>query len=141
MQMLPSLFLLRKKKLNNRHGSESIGGKFPKNTRARQTRERIFVRIHLKKLGIENRSGGIAADDVYLADAALEGALCGFQLQNHAAGDHAGMHEALDLPARDRGEDFFAVQDAGDVREIDEMVGANKFGGGGGHVIGIDIVE
>ena len=51
------------------------------------------------------------------------------------------LDEALDFFAGDGGEDFFSVEHAGDVGEINQLVGTEKFGASGSHVIGIDVVE
>ena len=83
----------------------------------------------------------MAADDVNFANPTLEGALGRFQFQNHAAGNDAGLHEVVNLFARDGGEDLIAVQDAGDIGKVNEMVRSNEFGTSGSHMIGIDIVE
>jgi len=69
-----------------------------------------------------------AADDVNTFDATFEGALGGFEFQDHAAGDGAILDEGLDFVARDGGDYFFSLQDAGDVGEIDELIGTEIFG-------------
>src|SRR5208337_2221142 len=75
------------------------------------------------------------------AHAAFQCAFGGFQFQNHATGDDTRLHEAFDLLAGDRGDYILAVKDAGNVRQVDKMVSADEFRTGGGHVIGIDVVE
>src|SRR5271170_5726132 len=45
----------------------------------------------------EKSIGRRATDDAHLADAAFEGALGGLEFENHAAGDHAALDEALAL--------------------------------------------
>jgi len=57
----------------------------------------------------------MAAYNVNFANATLEGALGGFQLQNHAAGDNARVHKMVDLFAGNGGENFVAIEDAGDI--------------------------
>src|SRR5208282_989445 len=89
----------------------------------------------------EKGIGRSATDDAHLADAALESALGGFEFENHAAGDDAALDQALTLLAGDGGEDFFAVENTGDVGEIDQLVGVEKFGASGSHVIGVDVVK
>ena len=73
--------------------------------------------------------------------AAFERALGGFQFQHHAAGNHASLHEALDFLAGNGRDHLFAVQNAGDIGEIDQVIRADEFRASRGHVIGIDIVE
>ena len=74
----------------------------------------------------KKRIGRRAADDTHLADAAFKSALGGFELENHATGDDAALDEALTFFAGDGGEDFFAVENAGDVGEIDQLVGVRE---------------
>src|SRR5271168_5209971 len=91
--------------------------------------------------GEEQTIGGSAAHNADLADAAFDGALGGFQLQNHAAGNDAGLHEALDFLAGDGGKNMFAVKNAGDVGEVNQLIGGEIFGASRGHVVGVDVVE
>jgi hypothetical protein len=84
---------------------------------------------------------GRAANDANFADAAFEGTLGSFQFENHAAGNDAALNEALDLLASDCGKDSFAIENAGDVGEIDQLVSAEKFGTSSGHVIGVDVIK
>ena len=76
------------------------------------------------------------------AHAAFQRALGGFQFQNHAAGDDTRACTRLSICSQEMAEITFSpCKDAGNVRQIDEMVRADEFGAGGGHVIGIDVVE
>ena len=47
----------------------------------------------------------------------------------------------VDLFAGNGGENFVAIEDAGDIGEVHEMVCFDEFGAGRGHVIGVDVVE
>src|SRR5208282_3539463 len=89
----------------------------------------------------QGSSGGMAADNVNFANAGFKGALGGFEFQNHAAGDYAGLHELVELFAGNGRENFIAIEDAGNIGEVNEMVSLYKLGAGRGHVIGIDVVE
>src|SRR5260221_496276 len=82
-----------------------------------------------------------SANDVHFADPAFEGAFGSFELENHAAGNDTRLHEALNLfPSHGR-ETLVAVENAGNVGEIDQTLRTEVFGAGGGHVIGIDVVQ
>jgi hypothetical protein len=96
-----------------------------------------FCRVKRPKKSI----GGPAADDTYFADAAFEGALGSFKLENHSTGDNAALDEPLDFFAGNSGKDFFSVEDTGDVGEINQLVGTEKFSASGGHMIGVDVVQ
>lgn len=89
----------------------------------------------------EKSIGSRAADDADFADSALKGALGRLELENHSAGNDPAQDEALDLYAGNGGEDPFSVEDTGDVGEINQLVGSEKFSASGGHVIGIDVVQ
>ena len=82
-----------------------------------------------------------AADNANLADAAFDSALGGFQLKNHAAGNDAALDQSFDFLAGDGGENFLTIEDARDIREIDQLIGAEIFGAGRGHVVGVDVVQ
>ena len=84
---------------------------------------------------------GFTADDVHLVDSAFKSALGCFQLQDHAARDHARFDEVINLFAGQRGDHFLAVQNARDIGEIDQMIGADEFRASRGHVVGVDVVE
>ena len=103
--------------------------------------ECIFVGVIRRVEGEEKRVWSRATDDSHLADVAFESALRGFQLENHSAGDDAALDQALALFAGDGGENFFAVENAGNVGEIDQLVGVEKFGAGSSHVVGVDVVK
>src|SRR5580700_2975696 len=96
----------------------------------------LFLAVRAAK-----RIGRRATDDAHLTDAAFESAFSGFELENHSTGDDAGLDQAFALFAGDGGENFFAVENTSDVSEIDQLVGAEKFSAGGGHVIGVDVVK
>ncbi len=51
------------------------------------------------------------------------------------------MNQALDLLAGDGGENSFPIEDAGNIREIDQLIGAEIFGAGSSHVVGVDVVQ
>ena len=76
-----------------------------------------------------------------MAHASLDGALRRFQLQHHAAGNDARLHQAVDLLAIDHRQDFFSVQDTRNIGQIDQLVGTKKFRDRGSHVIGVDVVK
>src|SRR5437016_3996800 len=60
--------------------------------------------------------GRTAADYANFADAAFDGTLGGFQLQNHAAGNDTALDQSFDFPAGDGGENSLAIEDARDIR-------------------------
>ena len=91
--------------------------------------------------GEQQRLGGGAAHDADLLDASFDGPLGGLELQDHAATDDAPLHELLDFLAGDDGKNFFTIQHAGHIREINQLVGAEEFRARRGHVIGIDVIE
>src|SRR6202012_4601360 len=70
-----------------------------------------------------------------------QGFLAGVELGQHAAGDDGGPFERRDLCKREPSHDG-AVRafDTGDVGEEDESVGLGGDGGGGGHLVGVDVV-
>ena len=82
-----------------------------------------------------------AADDAHFGDASGECALGGFELQNHSAGNFVSANQIFDFGSAHRTQNFFAIEHAGDVREENQAVGADKFRGGRGHVIGVDVVK
>jgi hypothetical protein len=77
---------------------------------------------------------------VDFANPGLQSALRRFELEDHAARNHARMNQPVDLFARDGRKDFLTVQHAGNVREVDQMVGFDELRASGGHVVGIDVV-
>ncbi len=83
----------------------------------------------------------IGADDMYFTHAAFEGALGSFELEHHTAGNDAGLHETLDFFPSYRGKHLVPIEDAGNIGEIDQTVGAEVFGTGCRHVVGIDVVQ
>src|SRR6185437_5594506 len=119
----------------------SVGERLAENARARN-RRRVVFRAGFRRVKRQEKSiGSPAADDANFADAAFEGALGSFKLENHSAGDNAALDEALDFFAGNGGKDFFSVEDTGDVGEINQLVGTEKFSASGGHVIGVDVVQ
>jgi len=80
-------------------------------------------------------------DDADFADAAFDGALSGFELENHAARNDAALDQAFNLLAGDDRENSLPIENAGDVREIDQLISAEIFRAGGGHVVGVDVVQ
>src|SRR5713226_3215076 len=85
--------------------------------------------------------GGSAANDADLADATFDGALGGFQFQDHASGNDVALYQAFDLFAGDGGEDSFPVEHAGNIGEVDQLIRTEVFGTSSGHVVRIDVVE
>ena len=71
----------------------------------------------------------------------LQRALRGFEFQDHATGHHSRVDQAIHLFAGDGGKNFFSIQHAGHIRQINQMIGFDEFGAGSGHVIGIDVIE
>jgi len=86
-------------------------------------------------------AGRSAADDADFADAAFDGTLRGFELENHAARNDAALDQAFNLLAGDDRENSLPIENAGDVREIDQLISAEIFRAGGGHVVGVDVVQ
>jgi hypothetical protein len=101
----------------------------------------LFVGVIRRVKREEKRIGNRATNDTHLTNAAFEGALGGFEFENHATGDDAALNEALALFTGDGGENFVAVKNAGNVGEIDQLIGVEKFGAGSGHVVGVDVVK
>ncbi len=93
------------------------------------------------RIAASNGAGLGATNNVNALDAAFEGALCGFEFEDHAPGDGSILDQGFDFLLGDGGDDFFAVENAGDVGEIDQLIGAEIFGASGGHVVGVDVVE
>lgn len=91
--------------------------------------------------GAQKRVERRAANDADFRDAAFESAASGFEFENHAAGNDTGLNEAFDLFTSDGGENFVAIEHARNIGEIDQTVGTQKFGAGGGHVVGVDVVQ
>src|SRR5260370_3594287 len=81
------------------------------------------------------------AIDADFADAAFDGALGSFELENHAARNNAALDQALDLLAGDGGENALPVEDDGNIREIDQLIRAEIFRAGSGHVVGVNVVQ
>ena len=95
-----------------------------------------------RSVGSQEQSVGRGAtDDANFSDAAFNGPLGGFELEDHAAGNDVALHQALDFLASNGGENFFAIEDAGNISEIDQLIGVEKLRTGRGHVISVDIVE
>src|SRR5579863_370116 len=82
-----------------------------------------------------------ATNDADFTNAAFEGALGSFKLENHAAGNDSALNEALDLFASDGGKNLFAVENTSDICEIDQLIGFEKLGAGGSHMVGVDVVQ
>ena len=82
-----------------------------------------------------------AADDADFGDASGECAFRGFEFQNHSAGNFVASNQVFNFGAAQGAKNFFAVKHACDVREENQPIGADKFRGGSGHVIGVDIVK
>ena len=85
--------------------------------------------------------GRRAPNNANFADAALDGALGGFQLKNHAPGDDTALDQSFDFPAADGGENSLAIEDTGDIGEINQLMGAEVFRARSSHVVGVDIVQ
>ena len=85
--------------------------------------------------------GRRAPNNANFADAALDGALGGFQLKNHAPGDDTALDQSFDFPAADGGENSFPIEDASNIGEIDQLIGAEIFRAGCGHVVRVDVVQ
>jgi hypothetical protein len=89
----------------------------------------------------QQRFGGGASYDADFADAAFDGALGGFQLQNHAAGNDVALNQAFDFLAGDGSQDFFSIEYASNIGEIDQLIRAEILGTGRSHVVRVDVVE
>jgi hypothetical protein len=95
-----------------------------------------------RRVGSQEQSVGRGATyDAHFADTAFDGALGGFELEDHSAGNNVALDQALDFLAGDGGKNFFAIEDASNISEINQLIGVEKFSAGCGHVVGIDIVE
>src|SRR5439155_3594166 len=82
-----------------------------------------------------------AAHDAHFTDAAFDGPLGGFELENHAPRNDAALDQALNVLASDHRENSLPIENAGDIREIDQLVSAEIFRAGSGHVVGVDVVQ
>src|ERR1700687_1143690 len=51
------------------------------------------------------------------------------------------MNQAFDLFTGNLGKNFLSVEHAGNVREIDQLFGADVFRARRGHMIGVDVVK
>src|SRR5580700_1046094 len=78
---------------------------------------------------------------MHFAYASFESAFGSFQFEHHATRNDPSLDQAFDLFAGNGGNHAFAMQNAGDVGEIDEVLRRDEFGAGGGHVVGVDVVE
>src|SRR5262249_16966807 len=96
-----------------------------------------FRRAH----GSEQCAGFCATDDVNPFDAALESAFGGFELENHSPGNGTVLNKRFDFIGRDYRDDFFALEDASNICEIDELVTTEICGTGGSHMVGVDVVK
>ena len=59
----------------------------------------------------------------------------------HSTRNDTALHQPLDFLAADHRKHLLAVEHAGNVRQVNQLVGAQIFRARRGHVIGIDIVE
>src|SRR5262245_7194883 len=82
-----------------------------------------------------------AAHDADFAHATLNGALGGFEFQDHASGNDPALDEAIDFSAIDGGKNSLAIEHACDVGEIDQLVGIKKLRASRRHMIRVDVVE
>src|SRR6266852_3224386 len=122
-----------------RGGSLAGGGKLLHHAGAGNVGNGGFAGV--KEMRCEGLGSHVAADDAHFAHAAIDGALGGFEFEDHAAGDDAGLHQVIQFFAGNGGKYFSAIEDAGNIGEIDEVIGAYEFSSGGGHVVGVDVVE
>ena len=88
--------------------------------------------------------GQPGVDDVHLVDAGGQGLGGGGQLGDHAAGDDAIGDQRFNIALLDMGYQGRPVggipQQAGDVRQVDQLPGLEGLGEGRGGVVGVDIV-
>src|SRR5262245_27084456 len=91
--------------------------------------------------GKQQRLWRCASHDADFAHATLNGALGGFQFEDHAAGNDAALDEALNFCAIDDGKNFLTIEYASDIGEIDQLVGIKEFRACRSHVICVDVVE
>jgi len=85
-----------------------------------------------------------AVEDVGAAHAAADRGDAGADLRDHAVGDLAGLEELLEALGVDVGDERLLVTevsvDAGDVGEVDELLGVEGFGDRRGDRVGVDVV-
>src|SRR6476661_5001786 len=113
----------------------SVGERLAEHARARN-RRRVIFRAGFRRVKRQEKGiGGPAANDANFADAAFEGALGSFKLENHSAGDTAAVAEALYCFAGNGGKDVVPAEGTGDVGFINQLAATEKFSAGGGHVI------
>jgi len=65
------------------------------------------------------------------ADATFDGALGGFKLENHAAGNDAALHQALDFSQVTAERTLSPSRTPATFREIDQLIGVEIFRAGG----------
>src|SRR5712692_11395807 len=117
------------------------GQRFTEDACSRDQRHSVIGGCFRSVRSQQQGAGRGAADDADFADAAFDGPLGGFELENHAARNDAALDQALDFLAGDGGKNSFPVENAGDIREIDQLIGAEIFRAGSGHVVGVDVVQ
>ena len=88
--------------------------------------------------------GHAAVEDVGRADAAVDGVQAGVDLGDHAAAEGAVVDEPLQGRPADATDEAAGVGDVGqqalDVGEVDELLGAERLGDRAGHRVGVDVV-
>src|SRR5450755_4274769 len=82
-----------------------------------------------------------AANDPHFRNSSSQCAFRGFEFQDHSTGNFIVANQLLYLAATNDSQHFFAIEDAFNVSEKDQAVRLDKFGGGSGHVIGVDVVN
>src|SRR5436853_629672 len=96
-----------------------------------------------------NGAGGFATDDFYdarmrMAESVHSDAAKKIEIL-FAGGienaSDAALDQSFDFLAGDGGENSLTIEDARDIREIDQLIGAEIFGAGRGHVVGVDVVQ
>src|SRR5215813_4708237 len=121
-------------------GRKSSGARLAEDARAGDFIVRTKTRFR-RAHGSEQCAGLCATDDVNPFDAALESAFGGFELENHSPGNGTVLNKRFDFIGRDYRDDFFALEDASNICEIDELVSTEIFGTGGSHMVGVDVVK
>src|ERR1700722_1928449 len=89
----------------------------------------------------EQGTGNCASDDMHFAHAAGQSALRGFKLQDHSARHFIPAYEIFDFTTANGAQNFFSVENAGDIGEKNQTVGLDEFRGGCSHMIGVNVVE
>ena len=105
----------------------------------RDFRPDSFGSENLQQDGVRNAS----VNEVDLVDTRLQSSDGGTDLRDHATGDDTGVEEAFCRPGSDRGDEAGGVpgvgEEAGNIRNVDQLGGLQGAGESRGGKIGVDV--